>query len=328
METNKIIFEHQIRKVIREELLKVLNEQGVVNEGIFSKIVKPALFAAIMTLSGHTVAARGGSGGGDESGGKTIQQVLEDAGLTEKVLSELEVGLTQEDIKILNRLFQQEKNYELQAKKAQLKGDTEEAEKLQTKSNRVLVDYLTRNPEAEERFMKTGVAIHQYLRSLPPDAFEEMGDPKEEEALKAIQSKALSYQIKPATQSKNLSTAFINDINNLVLKAGNESGYSPDKQETIINWIVGKNELFDKLPNNFDLSDVVKVANEQGIIDSQLYNPENFTQRRVTEFSNTLTDISKDQAKAIYFDVADNMQNENKINKLRSRLNELRGRYV
>ena len=40
MEANKVIFEHQVRKVIRQELINVLSEQGVLNEGIFDRIIK------------------------------------------------------------------------------------------------------------------------------------------------------------------------------------------------------------------------------------------------------------------------------------------------
>jgi hypothetical protein len=153
--------------------------------------------------------------------------------------------------------------------------------------------------------------------------------PEEKEVLQAIQSKALSYQIKPETQSKNITQATVSDLNNLY-KVIRDEGFSVtnDKQESIISWCVESGYL-DKLPENFDLIDILRIADEQGKIESELLNPENFKEKRVKEVSDTLPDMSHDQAKSIFFggDTAGSMQ-ENKINKLKIRLNELRGLYV
>jgi len=325
MEANKVIFEYQVRKVIRQELINVLSEQGVFNKGMLNRIIKHSLFAAILTLGGHTVAAGGGSGG-DESGGKTIQQVLDEAGMTEKVLSELEVGLTKQDIEKLISIYQTEKKLEQQADKAEEEGDAETARILHSKSENVLLNYLRRNPEAQERFMKTGKAIHQYLRTIPEDAIEEIGDPQQEEIMRSIQSKALSYQIKPETQSKNITQAAVSDLNNIFMIAKDEVGYRDGKEQTIISWAV--ENYLEQLPEKFDLIDIIKVASEDNKIESELVNPLNFKERRVKELADTLPDMSKDEAKAIYFGDTAGIQNESKINKLRKRLNEIRGLYV
>jgi transcriptional regulator with XRE-family HTH domain len=324
MEANKVIFEHQVRKVVRQELINVLNEQGVLNEGIFDRIIKPSLFAAILTLGGHTVAAGGGSGG-DESGGKTIQQVLEDAGMTEKVLSELEIGLTQEDIEKLKDLYETEKQLEKQLEAAKEKQDIEQVKKLESRISNLLPSAL-QDEEQRQRFMETGTAIHQYLRSLPADAIEEIGDPQQEEIMRSIQSKALTYQIKPETQSKNITQAAVSDLNNIFKIAKDEVGYQGGKQETIISWAV--ENYMDQLPEKFDLIDIIKIADQENKINSELVDPSNFKEKRVKELAGTLPDMSKDEAKAIYFGDTAGIQNESKINKLRKRLNEIRGLYV
>lgn len=325
MEANKVIFEHQVRKVIRQELINVLSEQGVLNEGIFDRIIKPSLFAAILTLGGHTVAAGGGSGGG-ESGGKTIQQVLDEAGMTEDVLNQLEVGLTNEDIKKLKDIYETESKLELQSKQAEQDGDIEKAEQLRSRSENVLLDYLRKNPEAQERFMKTGKAIHQYLKTLPSDAIEEIGDPQQEEIMRSIQSQALSYQIKPETQSKNITQAAVSDLNYIFKIAKDEIGYQGGKEQTIISWAV--ENYNDDLPEQFDLIDIIRIADQDNKINSELVDPSKFTERRVKELADTLPDMSKDEAKAIYFGDTAGIQKESKINKLRKRINEIRGLYV
>lgn len=325
MEANKIIFEHQVRKVVRQELTNVLSEQGILNEGIFDRIIKPSLFAAILTLGGHTVAAGGGSGG-DEGGGKTIQQVLDEAGMTEDVLTQLEIGLTKQDIKKLKDIYEAEAKLELQSKQAEQDGDTEKAEELRSRSENVLLDYLRRNPEAQERFMKTGKAIHQYLKTLPSDAIEEIGDPQQEEIMRSIQSQALSYQIKSETQSKNITQAAVSDLNYIFKIAKDEIGYQGGKEQTIISWAV--ENYNDDLPEQFDLIDIIRIADENNKINSELVDPSKFTERRVKELADTLPDMSKDEAKQIYFGDTAGIQKESKINKLRKRLNEIRGLYV
>lgn len=325
MEANKVIFEHQVRKVVREELVKVLNEHDVLNEGIFDRIIKPSLFAAILTLGGHTVAAGGGSGG-DESGGKTIQQVLDEAGMTEDVLNQLEVGLTKQDIEELKDLYEKEKQLERQLEDAKQKDDFEQIKKIQNQLSNLFPDALEDDEAQKQRFLKTGKAIHQYLKSLPSDAIEEIGDPQEEEIMRSIQSQALSYQIKPETQSKNITQAAVSDLNNIFKIAKDEVGYQGGKEQTIVSWAVVN--YLDQLPEKFDLIDIIKLADQNEKIESELVDPSKFKERRVEELADTLPDMSKDEAKAIYFGDTAGIQNESKINKLRKRLNEIRGLYV
>lgn len=324
METNKIIFEHQVRKVVREELINVLSEQGIFNEGMVDRIIKPSLFAAILTLAGHTVTAGAGSGG-DEGGGKTIQQVLDEAGMTEDVLTQLEVGLTKQDIQELKDVYEKEKQLEKQLEDAKQKDDVEKIKNIQNQLNNLFPDVL-KNEAKKQRFFKTGKAIHQYLKSLPPDALEEIGDPQEEEIMRSIQSQALSHQIKPETQSKNITLAAVSDLNNIFKIAKDEIGYQGGKEETIISWAV--ENYLDELPEKFDLIDIIKLADQNEKIESELVDPSKFTERRVDQLANTLPDMSKDEAKAIYFGDTAGIQKENKVNKLRKRLNEIRGLYV
>jgi len=328
MEENKItLTETKLRSIIRQELKTYLVESELLNEGIYDKIVKPALFAAMLLLGEKGISTAGASD--DSDGGKTIQQVLDEAGMTEKVLSELEVGLKKEDFKKIKELYSTQKILEKQLEVAEQKQDFEQVKKLKGKINNLFSNALQKNPELQKRFLSTGKAIHQYLASLPEDAYEEIDNPEEKEVLQAIQSKALSYQIKPETQSKNITQATVSDLNNLY-KVIRDEGFSVtnDKQESIISWCV-ENGYLNKLPENFDLIDILRIADEQGKIESELLNPENFKEKRVKEVSDTLPDMSHDQAKSIFFggDTAGSMQ-ENKINKLKIRLNELRGLYV
>lgn len=327
MEKNKItLTENQLRSIICQELKTYLVENKLLNEGIYDKIVKPSLFAALLFLGARELPASGRPG--EEGEGKTIQQVLDEAGMTDKVLSELEIGLTKEDLKKIKELYVQEKSLKKQLEVAEQKQDIEQVKILKSNINNLFSNAL-KNPEQQKRMLKTGKAIHQYLASLPQDAYEQIDDPQEKEALRDIQSKALSYQMKPETQSKNISQATVSDLNNL-FKVIKDEGYSlkGDKIDTIISWSV-ENGYLDKLPENFDLIDILRMADEQGKIESELLNPENFKEKRVKEVSDTLPDMSHDQAKSIFFggDTAGSIQ-ENKINKLRIRLNELRGLYV
>lgn len=326
MEKNKItLTENQLRSIIRQELKTYLVENKLLNEGIYDKIVKPALFAAMLFLGEKGISADADN----SNGGKTIQQVLDEAGMTEKVLSELEVGLKKEDFKKIKELYSTQKILEKQLEVAEQKQDFEQVKKIKSKINNLFSNALQKNPELQKRFLSTGKAIHQYLAYLPEDAYEAIGNPEEKEVLQAIQSKALSYQIKPETQSKNITQATVSDLNNLY-KVIRDEGFSVtnDKVDTIISWSVESGYL-DKLPENFDLIDILRMADEQGKIESELLNPENFKEKRVKEVSDTLPDMSHDQAKSIFFggDTAGSIQ-ENKINKLRIRLNELRGLYV
>ena len=329
MEANKItLTESKLRLIVRQELKTYLTENEILNEGAYDRVIKPALFAAMLLLGSKEITAAGGDGSSN-GGGKTIQQVLDEADMTEKVLSELEVGLKKEDLQKIKKLYSIEKRLEKQLEVAEQKQDFEQAKQLKSKINNLFSNALRDNPELEKRFMKTGKAIHQYLASLPEDAYEEIGNPEEKEALQAIQSKALSYQIKPETQSKNITQAAVSDLNNL-FKVIRDEGYpiKDDKVNTIISWSVESGYL-DQLPESFDLIDILRVADEQDKIESELLNPENFKEKRVEEVSETLPDMSHDQAKSIFFggDTAGSMQ-ENKINKLRKRINELRGLYV
>jgi uncharacterized protein YlxP (DUF503 family) len=341
METNKItLSESQLRLIIRNELKTYLFENGLLNEQDTQKIgitvgskLRTALILALMVLGGENkLSALGGEGGGGEGqGGMTIEELLDEAGMTKKVLSELDVNLTKEDLKTINKLYHQEKKLELQAKKAEELGNAEMAKELKSKSDKVMIDYLRRNPEAADRYMETGRAIVQYIYSLPPEAIEGLGDPKEAEALKIIQSNALSYQIKPETQTKNITQAAVSDLNNIFSIAVKETGYGETREQTIISWAVENYDNDERLPQEFNLIDIIKLADSDGKIESELLDPENFTERRVKELSDTLPNMSKDQAKATYFgDTADTagIQKENKINKLRKRLNETRGLYV
>jgi len=264
---------------------------------------------------------------GEEGEGKTIQQVLDEAGMTDKVLSELEVGLTKEDLKKIKELYVQEKSLKKQLEVAEQNQDLEQVKILKSNINNLFSNAL-KNPEQQKRMLKTGKAIHQYLASLPQDAYEQIEDPQEKEVLRDIQSKALSYQMQPETQSKNISQATVSDLNNL-FKVIKDEGYSlkGDKIDTIISWSV-ENGYLDKLPQNFDLIDILKIANQEGKIESELLNTENFKEKRVEEISDTLPDITHDEAKTKFFDGDTAGLQESKMNKLKTRLNELRGLYV
>jgi hypothetical protein len=327
MEKNKItLTENQLRSLVYEELITYLSNNKLINENLYNNVIKPSLFAALLFLGAKDITASGKPG--EEGEGKTIQQVLDEAGMTDKVLSELEVGLTKEDLKKIKELYVQEKSLEKQLEVAEQNQDSEQAKILKSKINNLFSNALRKNPEQQKRMLKTGKAIHQYLASLPQDAYEQIGDPQEQEALRNIQSKALSYQMKPETQSKNISQATVSDLNNL-FKVIKDEGYSlkDDKIDTIISWSV-ENGYLNKLPQKFDLIDILKIANEEGKIDSELLDPSNFKEKRVEEISDTLPDISHDEAKMKFFGGDTAGLQESKMNKLKIRLNELRGLYV
>jgi hypothetical protein len=326
MEKNKItLTENQLRLMVCEELKTYLSNNKPINESVYNKIVKPSLFAALLFLGVRELPASGRPG--EEGEGKTIQQVLDEAGMTDKVLSELEVGLTKEDLKKIKELYVQEKSLKKQLEVAEQNQDLEQVKILKSNINNLFSNAL-KNPEQQKRMLKTGKAIHQYLASLPQDAYEQIDDPQEKEVLRDIQSKALSYQMKPETQSKNISQATVSDLNNL-FKVIKDEGYSlkGDKIDTIISWSV-ENGYLDKLPQSFDLIDILKIANQEGKIESELLNTENFKEKRVEEISDTLPDITHDEAKTKFFDGDTAGLQESKMNKLKTRLNELRGLYV
>ena len=326
MEKNKItLTENQLRLMVCEELKTYLSNNKPINESVYNKIVKPSLFAALLFLGVSELPASGKADGDSE--GKTIQQVLDEAGMTDKVLSELEVGLTKEDLKKIKELYVQEKSLKKQLEVAEQNQDLEQVKILKSNINNLFSNAL-KNPEQQKRMLKTGKAIHQYLASLPQDAYEQIDDPQEKEVLRDIQSKALSYQMKSETQSKNISQATVSDLNNL-FKVIKDEGYSlkGDKIDTIISWSV-ENGYLDKLPQNFDLIDILKIANQEGKIESELLDPSNFKEKRVEEISDTLPDISHDEAKIKFFGSDTAGLQESKMNKLKTRLNELRGLYV
>lgn len=320
MEKNQIIIESQLRSIIREELEKVLIEEGL------AKQFQAALMALTLTFAGHQAAAgMGGKGDAGSGGGETIEQILKKAGMKDDVLRELQSQLTEDDIKLLQSKFQEQKRLHVEYDKAIDDGDYQKVKDIDRQLDNLFAGV---SSQTQQRLMKTGQPILQYIGSLSKDQVEQIGNISDKAAIERLQTKALYHQMKPEVQTKNLTNAAVSDLNKIALIAQNDGFKGDTKEELITNWAVNQPNIYQSLPSDFDLVDVIKVTDNDDSyqFNSKLINS-NFTDEKVEEFSDSFPKLSKEKLFAGSAE-GENVQKENKVEKLKKRLNEIRGLYV
>ena len=320
----KRLTESQIRQIIKQELKNVLFEQDSKKEekkkGFnFRNLIIPAIAAALMFVPGHEVVAKGADGG-PSGGGKTIEQILEEAGVTPKVLQELGVGLNEKDIKKFSSLYKYQKELEDKLEKAKLEGEPEEQiQKLTKQVNNVFTGENV-SPDELERMKKTGSAVIKYLRAASPEelkSYEELTPEK----VKTLQSKSLARSISTVGQSEDIKVALTNDLKELIKISREDPVTAPAKTgaEAVL-FFAANNNLLPQDKETFNYLDIIKAAKANGYGDYLLLDPTNFTDKQLKDLNNKLGTMSVKDAKA--------KLQENKVSKLRQRLNELRGVYV
>jgi len=319
METNKVIIESQLRAVIRQEL-----ESYLINEGLSQKL-QAALMAAVLTFAGHQAAAGSGKGDGGSSGGETIQQILKKAGMKEDILRQLQSELTQEDMQLLQSKYQTQKKLHAEYDKAIDEGNYQRVKDIDRQLDNLFAGL---SSESQQRLLKTGTPILEYISSLSEEEIEQIGNISDKAAIERLQTKALYHQMKPEVQTQNLTKAAVSDLNDIALIAQSDGFKGDTKEQIITNWAVNQPNIYNSLPDNFDLVDVIVAAdkNDNYQFDSKLINS-NFTDEKIDEFSDSFPKLSKKKLFAGSAE-SENVQKENRVRKLKKRLNELRGLYV
>lgn len=319
MEKNKIIIESQLRSIIREELENVLIEEGL------AKQLQAALMALTLTFAGHQAAAgMGGKDDGGSGGGLTIQQMLKKAGMNEEILKDLQAKLNKNDLELLRDKFEQQKRLHAEYEKAMEEGDTDRADKIDQQLDNLFAGV---SSDAQKRLMQTGNPILQYIKTLKQNDIEQLGD-LDETAIERLQSKTLTYHMKPEVQTQNMLDLIDDDVKQIIAIAQSDGFKGKTKEEIITNWAVNQPNIYHSLPSEFDLVDVVKVVDSDDSyqFDSKLTNSY-FTDEKIEEFSDSFPKLSKEKLFAGSAE-GENVQKENKVQKLKKRLNELRGIYV
>lgn len=338
--------EAQIRQVIREELEQFLLEEGIMNlrTGMFKKIGLPAILIA--TILNAAVPTQPAAGMANGPGGpspvptqqvkpQSIQELIDEAGMTPEILSDLTSELSKEDIAKLQSLFQQIKQKQEQINKARKENASEEEIKeLEKEKNNIFSATNIKEQEQLDRIMATGGAILRYIESANPEELEGIGDVNDKEALLKLKAKALKFNLSSKGRSTLLANNATQDLiaaKNVALENDRTISQNPNVRSNFdiaLVYTLGKygNEALDTFGDVITPIEVIKFLGNKGEIDSQLL--KNFKEQTIDEYSAGLEDdpnysISKDDASKM----ASGLQ-ENKVNKLRQRLNELRGVYV
>jgi hypothetical protein len=313
----KIITEQQLRNVIHQELRNYLFEQEQQKRfgGSTSKVLGAAIIALTM-LKGHDLTAQAG---GDKSGGKTQEEMIKDAGVTDKVLSQLEVNLSQKEIELMSKLYSRQKDIELQIKNAKEENaSTEDIEELELKKSKIF-DNIPK--ETTERIIKTGEAIFKYIKQASPEELESFGDLDEPEDIQKLQRKAFERRISQEGQTEDLTDALSQDLRQLVnLARQDPATASATTGAEAVEIFAASNNLLPTDKETFNYLDIIKAANDRNYGHFLLVDPTEFTDQQRQQLVNKL------DSKSVK-DVQSKLQ-ENKVNNIRRRLNELRGVYV
>jgi hypothetical protein len=342
----KKITEQQIRKIVIQELKNVLFEQDektFMPQGKKVRIIGSLLAALFMTaLSGHEGGGIGGASAGDGKGGgsPTVEQILEELGLSQEYLNELRGKFDIEDIKKLASLGMQEKEIEKQIDEEKAKGanaDQDLIEDLEQQKFKIFSGE-TVSPELLSKIENAGSSIVSYIYDLDEEQLKELEDTDVNQLTQTVQSKAFAKSINPKHLSTKMSRQLSSDATKLYRSLADQ-GYmlnvSSDPQTNLEISLVQRYD--DQLPETFTLLDAIKIAAEDQALnyESDFLNTPYYKEPLLKKFDSNLNKVSKEEIKAKAMGVSEeelaqtkgNVQ-ENKINKLRQRLNELRGVYV
>lgn len=340
----KIITESQLRKVVKQELKNVLFEQdkkAIMPQNKKTRVIGSLLAALVMTaLSGHEGGGIGGASAGGGSGTPTPQEILEELGLSEEYLNELRGEFDIEDIKKLASLGMQEKEIEKQIDEESAKGADADQDLIEDLKQQKFKVFSGENvsPELLSKIENAGSSIVSYIYDLDEQQLKELEDTDVDQLKQTVQSKAFVKSINPKNLSTKMSRQLSNDATKLYRSLADQ-GYmlnvSSDPQTNLEISLVQRYD--DQLPDTFTLLDAIKIAAEDEALnyESDFLNTSYYQEPLIKKFDSNLNKVSKEEIKAKAMGVSEeelaqtkgNVQ-ENKINKLRQRLNELRGVYV
>ncbi len=339
-----MLTEQQVRQVIREEIKQYLIEEGIMDlrTGPFRKLFLPAVaIATLLNAAQPQVQASAVSSPPIEQQVQSIEQLIDEAGMTDEILNQLNSELTEEDQIKLNSLFVQikQKQQEINDAKKANKSD-EVIKQLEKEKNDVFTAKNFDDPKQLDRILATGRAIIKYIESVDPEVLTsfDLSTPEGKTKLKA---KALQHSL----SSKGRSTLLANNVTQDLINAKN---YVLEKDPSIpqtidsgsffkivLAYVLGTygNEAAERFGDVITPIELIQFLHEQPNeqFESELF--KNFKPNLIDEYSLGLEDdpqlsISKDEAFQIMTRVNQQTVKENKVNKLRQRLNELRGVYV
>ena len=340
----KTVAEQQIRKIIREELKQYLIQEGIMDlrTGPFRKLFLPAVAIAMLSNAAQPqIQASAEPSPPIEQQVQSIQDQIDEAGMTDEILNQLDSELTEKDQIKLNSLFIliQQKQQEINDAKKANKSD-EVIKQLEKEKNDVFTAKNFDDPEQLDRILATGRAIIKYIESVKPDVLASFDLSTPEGKIK-LQAKALQY----ALSSKGRSTLLANNVTQDLINAKN---YVLEKDPSIpqtidsgsffkivLAYVLGTygNEAAERFGDVITPIELIQFLHEQPNEQFQSELFKNFKTNLIDEYSLGLEDdpqlsISKDEAFQIMARVNQKTVQENKVNKLRQRLNELRGVYV
>jgi hypothetical protein len=336
----KILTEAQIRQVVRQELKNYLFEQ---EENILEspssnkvRILGSILAATILaTMPGHEGGGIGGASADDGGGGgATPVEILKQKGLKKEYLREFNNNFSEDEIQKLASLGQREKQID---KLLEIEDNEQEITKLKQEKARLFSSDNV-SPELLEKIETSGSAILTYVLDMDEEQVENLQGLDTDELEQLIQTKAFSHAVNPKNISSRMSRELSSDASRLY-SAFADQGYllnvSTDPETNLEATIAVK--YGDQLGDDFTLLDAVKVASKDDKLkyQSNFLNNPYYEPKLVDQFASKLNVVSKDEIKGKAMGVSKeelaqtkgNVQ-ESKINKLRQRLNELRGVYV
>jgi hypothetical protein len=349
----KTLTEAQIRQVVRQELQQYLIEEGFMSDLSASKIGKRYLLpgiilAGMLSVLEPTSQGQAMSGGSSEDTGQqiedalTINDMLDQVGLKDKVLNELESDLTKEDKIKVQDLFKQMKIKQQQINDAKKDGKSQdEIQKLETERNEIFSSKNISDPDQLQRILNTGSAIFRFIENASPEELESIGDTDSEELLLKLQAKALKYTLSVEGRQQMIARGVQQDLitaKNALLA----SGFQQPKEETVTNFfelivyyiledLAKNNQTADSVfGESITVIEALRYLIDKGIIkeeDSELIS--NFDEEKYNKELETIPSLNMTigDAMQMYSGSKKPIQ-ENKVNKLRQRLNELRGVYV
>ncbi len=349
----KTLTEAQIRQVVRQELQQYLIEEGFMSDLSASKIGKRYLLpgiilAGMLSVLEPTSQGQAMNGGSSEDTGQqiedalTINDMLDQVGLKDKVLNELESDLTKEDKIKVQDLFKQMKIKQQQINDAKKDGKSQdEIQKLETERNEIFSSKNISDPDQLQRILNTGSAIFRFIENASPEELESIGDTDSEELLLKLQAKALKYTLSVEGRQQMIARGVQQDLitaKNALLA----SGFQQPKEETVTNFfelivyyiledLAKNNQTADSVfGESITVIEALRYLIDKGIIkeeDSELIS--NFDEEKYNKELETIPSLNMTigDAMQMYSGSKKPIQ-ENKVNKLRQRLNELRGVYV
>jgi hypothetical protein len=268
--------------------------------------------------------------------------MLDQVGLKDKVLNELESDLTKEDKIKVQDLFKQMKIKQQQINDAKKDGKSQdEIQKLETERNEIFSSKNISDPDQLQRILNTGSAIFRFIENASPEELESIGDTDSEELLLKLQAKALKYTLSVEGRQQMIARGVQQDLitaKNALLA----SGFQQPKEETVTNFfelivyyiledLAKNNQTADRVfGESITVIEALRYLIDKGIIkeeDSELIS--NFDEEKYNKELETIPSLNMTigDAMQMYSGSKKPIQ-ENKVNKLRQRLNELRGVYV